>query len=72
MKAIAISEFGGRDKLQLMELPLPEVGRNEILVRVGAAGANPVDWEIREAYLKENCSPDLRSCSTVPVCWQRL
>ena len=53
MKAIAITEFGGRDKLQLMELPLPEAGRNEILVRVRAAGVNPVDWKIREGYLKD-------------------
>jgi NADPH2:quinone reductase len=53
MKAIAISEFGGRDKLQLLDLPVPEVGKGEILVRVKAAGINPVDWKIREGYLKD-------------------
>ena len=53
MKSIAICEFGGRDKLQLVDLPVPESGRKEILVRVKAAGVNPVDWKIREGYLKD-------------------
>jgi NADPH:quinone reductase-like Zn-dependent oxidoreductase len=53
MKAIAIHEFGGRDKLQLMDLPLPEMKEHEILVKVRAAGINPVDWKIREGYLKD-------------------
>jgi NADPH2:quinone reductase len=53
MKAIAINEFGGRDKLQLIDLPVPEVVEGEILVQVKAAGVNPVDWKIREGYLKD-------------------
>ena len=53
MKAIAINEFGGRDKLQLIDLPVPEVLEGEILVQVKAAGINPVDWKIREGYLKD-------------------
>lgn len=53
MKAIAINEFGGLDKLQLMDLPVPEIGTGEILVWVKAAGVNPVDWKIREGYLKD-------------------
>jgi len=53
MKAIAIDEFGGRDKLQLMDLQVPEYSPEEILVKVRAAGVNPVDWKIREGYLKD-------------------
>jgi NADPH2:quinone reductase len=53
MKAIAINEFGGPDKLQLMDPPLPEVKENEILVKIKAAGVNPVDWKIREGYIKD-------------------
>jgi NADPH:quinone reductase-like Zn-dependent oxidoreductase len=53
MKAIAINEFGSRDKLQLMDLPMPEIKPGEILVRVKAAGVNPVDWKIREGYIKD-------------------
>lgn len=53
MKAIAIREFGGRDKLEPMDLPVPEVGKGEILVRVKGAGVNPVDWKIREGWLTD-------------------
>jgi NADPH2:quinone reductase len=53
MKAIAIREFGGRDKLERMDLPMPEVGNGEVLVRVKGAGVNPVDWKIREGWLKD-------------------
>jgi NADPH2:quinone reductase len=53
MKAIAIREFGGRDKLERMDLPVPEVGEGEVLVRVKGAGVNPVDWKIREGWLKD-------------------
>ncbi len=52
MKCIAIDSFGGRDKLQLKELPVPEIGPDEILIRVKAAGVNPVDWKIREGLLE--------------------
>jgi NADPH:quinone reductase-like Zn-dependent oxidoreductase len=53
MKAIAINEFGGHDTLQLMDLPVPDIGAGEMLVRVKAAGVNPVDWKIREGYIKD-------------------
>ena len=53
MKAIAINEFGDRDTLQLMDLPVPEIKPGEILVKVKAAGVNPVDWKIREGYIKD-------------------
>jgi NADPH:quinone reductase-like Zn-dependent oxidoreductase len=53
MKTIAINDFGGRDKLQLIDLPVPEVREGEILVKVNAAGVNPVDWKIREGYIKD-------------------
>jgi len=53
MRAIAINEFGGRDKLHLMDLPIPEPRDSEVLVRIKAAGVNPVDWKIREGMLKE-------------------
>ena len=53
MKAIAIQAFGGRDKLQLMDLPLPAVGPHEVRIKVKAAGVNPVDWKIREGFLRD-------------------
>jgi NADPH:quinone reductase-like Zn-dependent oxidoreductase len=53
MRAIAISEFGGADKLQLMDLPIPAPGPGEIQIHVQAAGVNPVDWKIREGLLQQ-------------------
>jgi len=48
VRAIGIHEFGGRDKLQLLELPEPKVPPDFVKIRIHAAGVNPVDWKIRE------------------------
>jgi NADPH:quinone reductase-like Zn-dependent oxidoreductase len=56
MKAVMINEFGGRDKLMLSEFPTPAPSEGEVLVRVHAAGVNPVDWKIREGRLKDRFS----------------
>ena len=48
MKAIAIRDHGGLDKLRYDEVPTPEPGPGEVLVRVRAAGANHFDHDIRE------------------------
>lgn len=44
MKAIAYDRFGSPDVLELRELPKPEVGPDQVLVRVRAASPNPYDW----------------------------
>jgi NADPH:quinone reductase-like Zn-dependent oxidoreductase len=51
MKAVQIHSFGGPEVLQYEDVPRPQPKANEILVRVHAAGVNPVDWKIREGYL---------------------
>jgi NADPH2:quinone reductase len=52
MRAIAIAKFGGREALQIIDLPRPQPGPGEILVQIKAAGVNPVDWKIREGLLQ--------------------
>ena len=52
MRAIGIREFGGRDKLEALELPEPKVAPDGVLVRVRAAGVNPTDWKLREGRLE--------------------
>jgi len=47
MKAIRVHEFGGPEVMRLEETPDPEPGPRQVLVRVGAAGVNPVDTYIR-------------------------
>lgn len=51
MRAIAIDAFGGIDKLKLVDLPRPDPAPGEVLIRITAAGVNPVDWRIREGGL---------------------
>jgi len=52
MKAIVIDGYGGSDRLHARERPDPTPGAGEILVRVRAAGVNPVDWKIRRGDLR--------------------
>ena len=52
-KAAFYTEFGGIDKLQVGLLELPEVGEGDVLVRVKAAGLNPLDYIVREGHFQE-------------------
>src|SRR5512132_681577 len=47
MRAIRQTTLGGPDVLQLVEVPRPEPAPTEVLVRMTAAGVNPVDWKVR-------------------------
>jgi NADPH2:quinone reductase len=48
MRAIAIEGFGGRDRLELVDLPTPEAGPDDVFVRVRAAGVGLWDAKARE------------------------
>ena len=51
MKAIRIQSFGAADQLELQDVPMPACGPSDIVVRVVAAGVNPVDWKIRSGAM---------------------
>src|SRR5579875_1273958 len=51
MRAVQFSKFGGPEVLEIVEVPEPHAGANEIRVVVSACGVNPVDWKIREGYM---------------------
>lgn len=53
MKAIAIDEFGGVETLALHDLPVPEIGPDEVLVRVEVAGVGEWDPFEREGGYAE-------------------
>ncbi|TWJ16564.1 NADP-dependent oxidoreductase [Geobacter argillaceus] len=53
MKAVRIHTYGGPEVLVHEEVPLPRPQNDEVLVRVRATAVNPVDWKIREGYLRE-------------------
>jgi NADPH2:quinone reductase len=47
MKAIHVHEFGGPEVLRLEEVQTPQPGPGEVLLRMHAAGVNPVETYIR-------------------------
>ncbi|MFW7381231.1 MAG: NADP-dependent oxidoreductase [Oligoflexus sp.] len=53
MKAITYDTFGDSSVLKISELPDPEPGRGEVLIRLSHTSVNPVDWKIRLGYLKD-------------------
>src|SRR5882724_11557102 len=53
MKAIRIHNYGGPEVLQYEDAPRPKPQAGEVLVRVHAAGVNPIDWKVREGQVKD-------------------
>lgn len=47
MRAMVVKQWGGAENLVEREVERPRPGLNEVLVRVHAAGVNPVDWKTR-------------------------
>ena len=47
MRAVVVERFGGPEVMQVGSLEEPTPGPGEVLVRVAAAGVNPVDWKVR-------------------------
>jgi NADPH:quinone reductase len=47
MKAVVMTAPGNADVLQLQDLPIPYPDRNELLVKLKAAGVNPIDTKLR-------------------------
>jgi NADPH:quinone reductase-like Zn-dependent oxidoreductase len=47
MQAVIINAYGNEDVVELTEVERPQPKTHEILVKVHAAGVNPVDWKIR-------------------------
>ena len=48
MRAYGFTEVGGPEKQAFLDVPVPEPGPDELLVRVRAAGVNPGDWRVRD------------------------
>jgi NADPH:quinone reductase-like Zn-dependent oxidoreductase len=46
MMAIVQDTYGSPDVLELRDIDRPEIGDDQVLVRVHAAGVNPADWAI--------------------------
>jgi NADPH:quinone reductase-like Zn-dependent oxidoreductase len=53
VRAIAIHQFGGPERLELIESPEPPLADDEVLLDVAAASVNPIDWRIRNGQFKD-------------------
>lgn len=52
MKAFVVERYGSAETVRAAEVADPQVGAQDVLVRVAAAGVNPVDLKIRNGDLK--------------------
>lgn len=52
MKAFIIDRYGRKGSLRFGEMPEPEVRDHDVLVRIHAAGVNPLDSKIRDGEFK--------------------
>jgi NADPH:quinone reductase-like Zn-dependent oxidoreductase len=53
MKAIRIHQYGDASRLKLEEVPGLSIADDQILVRIRDAGVNPIDWKIRQGYMRQ-------------------
>lgn len=53
MKAAKYEEFGGPEKVKVGKMELPELKEGEVLVRIKAAGVNPVDGVVLNGTYKD-------------------
>jgi NADPH:quinone reductase-like Zn-dependent oxidoreductase len=52
MKAFAIDRYMSKEGMRARETPVPEMGNNDVLVEIHAAGVNPLDAKIRDGEFK--------------------
>jgi NADPH:quinone reductase-like Zn-dependent oxidoreductase len=53
MRAAVMSGFGPPEKLHIAEVPMPACRAGDVLIKVAAAGVNPVDWKECEGHLEQ-------------------
>lgn len=53
MKAFIVNKYGGEENVVLADVAVPQIGNNDVLVRVRAASVNPVDFRTRNGEFKQ-------------------
>src|SRR5260221_12741057 len=53
MRTVHFYAYGGPEQLVVEQVPRPEPQVGEVLVRVQAAGINPIGWKIRKGLFKD-------------------
>lgn len=57
MRAVVITRHGGPEVIELRDVPVPQPGPHDVLVRVGAAGCNNTDLWTREGSYGDRDQP---------------
>jgi NADPH:quinone reductase-like Zn-dependent oxidoreductase len=54
MRSAQFKRYGGSDVIEINQTtPTPDLTAASVLVEIKAAGANPIDWKIREGYMQQ-------------------
>ncbi|MDR3678331.1 MAG: NADP-dependent oxidoreductase [Flavipsychrobacter sp.] len=53
MKAVRIHGYGDSSVLVYEDAPLPQIGPDEVLIKITACAINPIDWKVRQGHGKE-------------------
>ena len=59
MKAAYIKQYGNVENLIIGALPKPSISSSQVLIKVKAAGVNPVDFHIRNGMLADSGTHEL-------------
>jgi NADPH:quinone reductase-like Zn-dependent oxidoreductase len=52
VQAYVMTRYGDASAMELRDVPEPVAGDGEVLVRVGAAGLNPIDYKVRQGAMR--------------------
>jgi len=53
MQAVAINQWGNADIFEQVQIPVPALEAQDVLVKVAYAGLNPADWKMRAGHLAQ-------------------
>src|SRR5437764_1182842 len=67
MRAMAFTQPGGTDVLQMMDLPVPTPEDDEVLVQVKACALNHLDLWVREGLPTKIAMPHIGGCETAGI-----
>lgn len=67
MRAMAFTRSGGPEVLELMDLPRPSFGDDEVLVQVQACGLNHLDLWVRQGLPTKIPMPHIGGCETTGI-----